>query len=321
MSCYHPLKGFITGVTTENGKMRYYVTEHYGDYVPVEEYKKRFGEDLQPNEYTRVVNGRLSLFQYVPIPCGKCFGCRLDYSRKWAVRCCLEAASHRDNCFVTLTYSDKTTFDNPEIPKRDAQLFLKRLRKFCKGSKVRYLLCYELGEKSRRPHFHAIIFGYRPVDLEPFFNRDGNTYYKSKSLEAIWKHGNILIGECNFKTCAYTARYCLKKVGQGEGFLLTSRRPGLGAAYFFDHAKDIYATDKVYFNFGDFYSIKPPQYFDRLLEKEDPETLEYIKEARRLISSSSLEYEKEVRGLDEVDLLWLKEDMKKEHCKLLRRPY
>ena len=39
------------------------------------------------------------------IPCGQCVGCRLEYSRQWAVRCCHESSLHIFNCFITQTQS------------------------------------------------------------------------------------------------------------------------------------------------------------------------------------------------------------------------
>ena len=40
----------------------------------------------------------------VKVACGQCMGCRLEYSRVWAMRCTHEASLYDDNCFVTLTY-------------------------------------------------------------------------------------------------------------------------------------------------------------------------------------------------------------------------
>ena len=40
------------------------------------------------------------------VPCGRCIGCRLDYSIDWATRCVNESSLYSDNCFITLTYSD-----------------------------------------------------------------------------------------------------------------------------------------------------------------------------------------------------------------------
>jgi len=44
------------------------------------------------------------------IPCGQCVGCRLERSRRWAIRCTHEASLQDDN-FLTLTYNDENYKD------------------------------------------------------------------------------------------------------------------------------------------------------------------------------------------------------------------
>ena len=47
------------------------------------------------------------------LPCGQCWGCRLQHSREWAIRCMHEAQMHEHNSFITLTINlgefDETT--------------------------------------------------------------------------------------------------------------------------------------------------------------------------------------------------------------------
>lgn len=104
-------------------------------------------------------------FKPISLPCGKCIGCRLEHSRKWAVRCVLEASCHAQNCFVTLTYADEHLPPDGSLCKRDLTLFLKRLRKSRPGQKIRYFACGEYGERLRRPHYHLILFNYLPDDM------------------------------------------------------------------------------------------------------------------------------------------------------------
>ena len=47
---------------------------------------------------------------YVLVPCRHCLGCRIDYSRMWANRMCLELKDNPNAIFVTLTY------DNEHLP-------------------------------------------------------------------------------------------------------------------------------------------------------------------------------------------------------------
>lgn len=84
MSCYHPLYAqVIQGQKTVEGKR---VLRIIGSSVS----DKRLLED--PN--------------IISLPCGKCIGCRLDYSRQWADRLMLELQYHDSAYFITLTYND-----------------------------------------------------------------------------------------------------------------------------------------------------------------------------------------------------------------------
>ena len=144
------------------------------------------------------------------LPCGRCIGCRLEHSRQWAVRSVHEISLHDQNCFVTLTFSNENLPSNYSISKRDLQLFFKRLRKKI-SKKVKYFACGEYGEKNNRPHYHAIIFGYDFPDKTPTGKSGDNIIYNSAELSSIWPFGHAVIGEANFQTAAYIARYCTKK--------------------------------------------------------------------------------------------------------------
>lgn len=65
----------------------------------------------------------------IKLPCGQCLGCRLDYSREWAVRCTHEALLHQENSFITLTYDDEHLPWDRGLRKKHWQDFAKRLRK------------------------------------------------------------------------------------------------------------------------------------------------------------------------------------------------
>lgn len=65
----------------------------------------------------------------VTVPCGRCIGCRLEYSRQWAVRCVHEASMHDENSFITLTYAPEHLPYDTSIHKEELQRFYKRFRK------------------------------------------------------------------------------------------------------------------------------------------------------------------------------------------------
>ena len=102
---------------------------------------------------------------------------------------------HGNCCFLTLTANPATihkTFPDGSLDHRPFQLFMKRLRitlerQGFKG-KIKYLMCGEYGDNNGRPHYHAIIFGWKPEDLRyKGTSRKGLKRYKSKFLDSIWK--------------------------------------------------------------------------------------------------------------------------------------
>ena len=150
------------------------------------------------------------LDQEIKVPCGRCTGCRLEYSRQWAVRCVHEAQMHDRNSFITLTYNDKNLPEDRSIHKEELQKFFKRLRKNT-GQEIRYFACGEYGGQKNRPHYHALIFGYDFPDKTLHTIHRGNPLYKSEELFESWDKGYNLIGEVTYESAAYVARYVMKK--------------------------------------------------------------------------------------------------------------
>ena len=86
MSCYSPLIGIFNGQYSDNGKKLYHIN------AGIKNYEK---DD---------VLGKFD--DVILIPCGNCAGCRIDKSRTWADRMCLEYDHTKKACFVTMTYDD-----------------------------------------------------------------------------------------------------------------------------------------------------------------------------------------------------------------------
>lgn len=285
MSCYHPLllehrRSNVTGelLYQPSGKPAYRVISH---------------SDLSYDQLLNDDHCKL-------VPCGKCVGCRLDYSRTWADRLMLELQYHDVAWFVTLTYNDNNApvsglFDDETgewiggltLDKRDCQLFMKRLRFAFSDDRIRFYLAGEYGPSTFRPHYHAIIFGLHLDDLQPFScSTLGYQYYLSPVLSRIWSKGYVLVGAVSWDTCAYTARYVTKKYSgdladQAYGqfglvppFSLMSRKPGIGRQYYDDHP-DICRTGKAYISTEDgSRTIRSPTYFNRLFAVDFPEEAE-----------------------------------------------
>ena len=232
MPCYHPIPMWYSKeINKETGKRS--LTANYGNaWRPL---------------------GRLPETIYVP--CGQCVGCRLEYSRQWAMRCVHEfETAGRIGSFLTLTYSPEYLPEDGKIHKDVFQKFMKRLRKKF-GNGLRFFACGEYGSNfTHRPHFHIILFGYCPDDLVYFFtDNQGDNIYQSSFISDIWKQGYITVGvNLNIKT----AKYCAKYLQKGEDpCLRMSLKPGIGWEAF---DLSSLATDKIYID-GTY--IKIPNYF------------------------------------------------------------
>ena len=239
----------------------------------------------------------------VSIPCGQCIGCRLERSRQWAIRCVHEASLHDANSFLTLTYNDAHLPYGGTLVKKDFQDFLKRLRYFLDPIKIRYFHCGEYGERTGRPHYHALIFGYDFPDKVLYRTTPaGSKIYVSELLDKAWGLGHAVIGDLTFESAAYTARYVLKKVNgsntdhhytrmiEGKPFRLLpeyttmSRSPGIAHDWIKQYKLDTYSSDSVVMRGVE---MLPPRYYDKFLELDDPELFAEIKHSR-LESANSL---------------------------------
>jgi len=234
---------------------------------------------------------------FLIVPCGRCYGCKLEYSRIWAIRCYHESLMNESNVFVTLTYDDEHlpfNYKEPTLVPRDLQLFFKSLRKEY-GSGIRYYACGEYGERNNRPHYHACIFGLDFEDKIPCGSKNGNDIYSSASLDRIWGRGMCAIGNVTFESAAYVARYLIKKqFGKGnvwytqngieKEFVRMSRgckklgTGGIGKGWYDKFKKDAYNHDSLRIRGK---RCRAPRYYDTKYELENPEDFAMIKEARK----------------------------------------
>lgn len=232
----------------------------------------------------------------LPLPCGRCIGCRLERSRQWAVRCMKEAQMHDHNEFITLTYHDSHLIyggaTHAILYPRHLTLFLKRLRKHY-GPNLKFFACGEYGDKLSRPHYHAIMFGLNITDKKFHSSKNSINYYYSPTLNGIWTHGNVIIGDVTFESCAYVARYIMKKrlgktapeydeEGITPEFVRMSRGGragpgGIGLSWLQKYQSDVYPRGTILAN-G--HLCKPPKYFDTKFEEIDPIKMEAIRTTR-----------------------------------------
>jgi hypothetical protein len=306
------------------------------------------------------------------VPCGKCVSCQLDRSKEWATRAVHEAQTHSLNSFITLTYSDEHLPENASLEPEHLRIFIKKLRKHlswrirCYGNEKRKRLILPKGEKrerwyahnseglkylaageygsidnTHRPHYHICLFGWDFPDKHYLFtNKHGDAVYTSDTLSRLWDDkGFVSIGEFNYKTAAYTARYTLKKVKEygtkdrneiidlntGETNLsayewklkeiMKGKKPefirmsnGIGKNWYQKYKADTY-KDYIHVNKA---KHKIPRYYDKQLEKENIELYDYIKLKRK---NKAIELESNINKPTNEQ----RDTVKKQKLKLLTR--
>lgn len=190
--------------------------------------------------------------------------------------------------FITLTFKDDDIIDVSKVVCQD---FMKRLRKRLEPKKIRSYLVAEYGEKNKRPHYHAIIFGHD-------FSRDDGAQlvrrglYTSPLLEAAWGLGHVSSGEVTPASIRYVCNYVLQKedtpsfvsLETGEErkcapvFALMSRNPGIGSAWIDIHSAETYRDDDVV-SAG--FHRQPPRYYDKRTFKNDDASMLALRQSRR----------------------------------------
>lgn len=148
----------------------------------------------------------------------------MQKAKEWSLRCRHESMFWDNNAFVTLTYDDEHLPENGSLRFKDLQDFLKRLRKRCKGVQVadsqfhrpiRYFACGEYGDKTKRPHYHLLLFNIRLDDKKKIGTAaNGDPKYTSQTLSDLWTLGNHEIGEVTPASASYVAGYAAKKVAR-----------------------------------------------------------------------------------------------------------
>lgn len=342
MSCYKPLHAFYTGLKTEKGKDFIIVKGNDVVRLPVSSilsrsYEGRYNDDYFKIEAFSKINpclfpfvSDMLFYRYKEIPCGRCVGCRLEYSRQWAIRCVDEYEYDGKGLFITLTYDmdhiplkeykGVDLFDFPPLVgfkygfllKKDLQDFHKRLRKYLFGNgqgDLRYFCCGEYGGQTFRPHYHGVYFniGFDTFDDWVLISRNkGQALYTSEKLACIWSKGNIIVGNVTFESCAYVARYVLKKQGSCRSekppppakdypeFVIMSRRPAVGRLAFEKNHSEIFKQGEIFLkrSDGSVYRVKPPKRYSEYEKTLFPDEFKEYKSKYPDISfKGSLDYD------------------------------
>lgn len=322
MPCYRPLPAIYTPEIRPDGKR------------PVKVYR----EGTELHSYVNAVGELIEPFS---VPCGRCIGCRLDYSRRWADRLTMEALDYSPSMcwFVTLTYDDDHLpsvgpVGISSLVPRDVELFMKRLRerwlRLHQVDNIRFFLSGEYGSTTFRPHYHLLLYGVPFFDLKLHStNIDGDPLYSSSELDEVWGNGFTLVGALTWHSAAYTARYVVKKLkgkdakqiyadaGLVPEFVRMSRKPGIGARFMNENFDKIYEHDSV--SLPDGLSCKPPKYMDRLLRESDPLAYDRIRKHRVEMMELNQRELSHLTDLTPAAYLRLQEQIKSERVRSLVR--
>jgi len=219
------------------------------------------------------------------LPCGKCIACRLDYARQWAIRCVHESKMHERNCFVTLTYSDEN-LKSPTLVYSDFQKFMKKLRKL-QDDPIGVFVTGEYGEKTKRPHWHCILFNYEPTDgLHSRTTVQGHRVYTSALLDRTWGYGLTEYGAVSFDSAGYCARYAAKKLVHGKDqdhdyhpISKKSSKHAIGKKFLEKFWPDVFNSGQIVLDNGKTCSI--PRYYEKWFKENHPEEyLRYVTETK-----------------------------------------
>lgn len=236
-----------------------------------------------------------------------------------------ESQMWENNSFITLTYNNENLPKDGSISKKALQNFFKRYRKRFPKNTIRYFACGEYGDLNGRPHYHAILFG-EDFSHDRYLwstNKRGEFLYRSPTLESLWvtakgkeSLGHSSIGNVTFDSCAYVARYVMKKrkgkpdeidpktgrpnseyynqldTATGEikeiqpEFCIMSRgrknskdfrnRGGIGIGWLQRYKTD---TDKDFITL-DGHKAPIPKYYDKILEEHDKDLYDKRKKER-----------------------------------------
>lgn len=201
------------------------------------------------------------------VPCGKCPNCCARRTSAWSFRLMQEEKVSTSAHFITLTYDTShvplTENGYMSLEKRGVQLFLKRLRKLHPATTptIKYYAVGEYGGKTKRPHYHIIIYNADITLLQP-----------------AWPLGQIHYGTVSGASIGYTLKYMSKKRqipahrndDRVPEFALMSK--GLGANYLTPamvkwHYRDL--LNRMYCALLDGKKISMPRYYKQILYSDE----------------------------------------------------
>lgn len=236
-------------------------------------------QEIELNE-RKTVDDRYFLMD---IPCGKCDLCLLENRYSKAVRIMLESESWPGKTyFITLTYRNED-LGSEDLVHDDWAQFIKNFRqkycqaKYCKirdrgtlregkeysltFKKIKQVMTGEYGDTFGRKHFHGIIFNHSFDDVyfTGFYSKKGNPIFSSKSLESVWKKGNVQLEEVTFDLALYVGSYVTdKNLDDGDPNFGHSKKQygrfgnGIGKSWLNKYWRDVLSAGKIMLRDRDF---------------------------------------------------------------------
>lgn len=142
---------------------------------------------------------------YIVVPCNRCIICRRRRANALSARAIMETESV--GCrplFITFTYDNlhlpRTDSGFQTLRKEDLQLFFKRLRSLLDGEciphRLRYLACGEYGKKTKRPHYHVLLWGFPEQAFD-------NILQVQRFIQKAWSY--FLTDDCGRRIPYYDA--------------------------------------------------------------------------------------------------------------------
>lgn len=229
------------------------------------------------------------------------------------------ASLYQDNAFLTLTLDAKHY--EPSLNHRLWQLFMKKLRHRVPGTQLSFYMAGEYSPDKQRPHYHACLFNYNFPDRKYWRKTSaGSKLYLSDQLNEVWDNGFTSIGDVNWQSAAYIARYIVAKItGPGSDkfyeridldtgeiynikpeYNRMSLKTPIGKHWYGKYATDVYPEGTVLVK-GQ--KIKAPKYYDKLYKRAQPENHAQLMKDREQLG-------RELRGDNTPQRLQAKERVK-----------
>ena len=204
------------------------------------------------------------------VPCRHCLNCRVSYQSQLEFMTEHELfynyRSGHGASFVCFTYDDNHLPLNNSLCKKDLQLFLKRMRRYCSyrhyNTQFKFLACGEYGDSFGRPHYHVIFIGLTDVQINSIAPK-------------CWSYGLIDVGVLGQGGLRYVLKYCSKSVGgklaqsmyedNGLERPFLSHSINLGKQFVLDNFEDISAHNFCYLSKGE--RVPLPKYLRNRFDK------------------------------------------------------